>query len=129
MPSREDYSTPRVHRFRGHQNGDHSECRWHGCEDRRNLESDNQWTMEAKACFRKLAERGIDPKKFFGDHYDAAIAVASKEFPDYDYLDKQPNRVAYLAADPRIFLMGLRDGFQEPEPPDDFDYDALFEDS
>lgn len=122
-----DYSTPRVHRHRGHADDDHSACRYDGCGEHRRLWHANRRKLEALCVFRKLHERGIEPRVFFGEHYGAAVELASAGFPDYDYLDAKPDRLDYLAAVPEEFRKSLAEGFDEPEPEDDFDYDAFFD--
>ena len=111
---------------RSHADGNHALCDYHRCEVHRQLWQDNEYKLMAMAVLRLLDQRGIDAADFFGEFYDAAKALATKEFPDYDYLPSKPDRVTLLAADPDVLLMYLRQGIEAEAEADTFDYDAFF---
>ena len=99
MPEYGDYSTPRVSRFRLHQNGDHSLCGdSNNCKQAEELYYLNKEHLLAVAIFAELDNRGIDPKRFFGDEYERVRELARLELPDYDYLAREPDFVHRIQA-------------------------------
>ena|ERR1700742_2478701 len=91
-----DYSTPRVSRHRRHSEGDHSQCEYRSCHERTMLENELDLAIRYRCTFDLLAERGIDPARYYGDQLPAIQEQASREFPDY--LDQKPDAVHRLQA-------------------------------
>lgn len=106
-----DYSTPRVSRFRKHENNDHTSCHPDGpCAVMRQLWQDNEAHLRAVALFAELENRGIEPRKFLGVRrfkmYQERIDAS---FPESEHLPTEPDFVHRLQArndlaDPKRWL-------------------------
>ena len=100
---------------RGHSAGDHARCNPSRCRDADQLWQQNEGRLMAIARLHCMAELGIDAREFLGDEYQATVDAASAEFPDYHYLQAEPDSVHRLEAKCEIKLAKLSGA----GPPDD----------
>ena len=104
MQREQDYSTPRVSRFRRHEDGDHSLCAETRCKQAEVLYHLNNERLLARAVFGELDNCGVDAATWFGDDYDKARDLADTELPDYEYLPCEPDSVHRIQAKQAVRL-------------------------
>jgi hypothetical protein len=83
---------------RGHTAGDHSRCDPNRCHAAERLCILNEERLEAVAILALIKARRLDAVAFLGNDYHSTVALASADYPDFPYIQPEPDRVHQLQA-------------------------------
>jgi hypothetical protein len=83
---------------RGHNGGNHSRCHPARCNDADQLCTANEERLEAIALLAVIKSRGLNAAECLGSDYASIVALSKAEYPDFFYIQPEPDRVHELQA-------------------------------